>query len=94
MRLRRLPQPRVRAGGRVALERRAAARQLPVMQKPRRRPVLLIFGDLAPLTNELNQPQVMVSDRDGPNTVNVASDETLIRSMDRLGFVSIDPAVR
>jgi len=43
---------------------------------------------------EVDGRQVMVSDRDGPNTVNVASDETLIRSMDRLGFVSIDPAVR
>ena len=43
---------------------------------------------------EIDGRQVLVSDRDGATTVNVASDETLIRSLDRLGFVSIDPAVK
>ena len=43
---------------------------------------------------EIDGRQVLVSDRDGANTVNVASDETLIRSLDRLGFVSVDPAVK
>ena len=43
---------------------------------------------------EVDGGQIRVSDRDGANTVNVASDETLIRSLDRLGFVSIDRAVK
>ena len=43
---------------------------------------------------EIDGRQVLVSDRGGANNVNVASDETLIRSLDRLGFVSIDPAVK
>ena len=43
---------------------------------------------------EIDGRKVLVADRDGANTVNVASDETLIRSLDRLGFVSVDPAVK
>ena len=32
-----------------------------------------------------------VADHDGPNAINVASDEPFIRSLDRLGFVSLEP---
>jgi hypothetical protein len=32
-----------------------------------------------------------VADRDGANEINVASDEPFIRSLDRLGFVSLEP---
>ena len=32
-----------------------------------------------------------VADRDGPTAINVASDEPFIRSLDRLGFVSLEP---
>jgi hypothetical protein len=35
--------------------------------------------------------ELKVADRDGPNAVNVASDEPFIRSLDRLGFVSLEP---
>ena len=52
----------------------------------------LRVGRDAAFLAEVDGRQVLVSDRDGANTVNVASDETLIRSLDRLGFVSIDPA--
>ncbi len=30
-----------------------------------------------------------IGDRDGPDTINVATDETFIRSLDKLGFVSL-----
>ena len=32
------------------------------------------------------------SDRDGPETINVATDESFIRSLGRLGFVSLGPS--
>lgn len=34
-----------------------------------------------------------VADRDAADTINVASDEPLIRSLDRIGVVSLDPAL-
>ena len=37
--------------------------------------------------------QLTVGDRDGPETINVASDEPFIRSLDQLGFVSLEPAI-
>jgi hypothetical protein len=43
---------------------------------------------------EVDGRQVLVSDRNGADTINVASDETLIRSLDRLGFVSVDSAMK
>jgi hypothetical protein len=36
---------------------------------------------------------VTVSDRDGKRTIIVSSDTRFIRSLDRLGFVSLDPSV-
>ena len=34
---------------------------------------------------------INVADREGADTINVASDEPLIRSLDRLGFLSLAP---
>lgn len=46
------------------------------------------------LINEVNDLQAVgVSDRDGENTINIASDEPFIRSLDRLGIVSLEPGV-
>src|SRR5262249_29884332 len=42
---------------------------------------LLAATDGRPLT---------VADRDGPNTVTISSDEPLLRSLDALGFVSLE----
>ena len=38
--------------------------------------------------------QLTVADRDATNAINIASDEPFIRSLHRIGFVSLDPAVR
>jgi len=35
---------------------------------------------------------INVADREGADTINVASDEPLIRSLDRLGFLSLAPS--
>ena len=35
--------------------------------------------------------QLEVSDRDGPSSINVHSDEEFIRSLERIGFVSLPP---
>jgi hypothetical protein len=37
---------------------------------------------------------VLVSDRDADLTINVASDERFIHSLDRLGLVSLEPTMR
>ena len=42
------------------------------------------------LDGELNR--LGQGDRDGPEMINVASDEPFIRSLDQLGFVSLEPA--
>ena len=48
----------------------------------------------AALIAAIDERSIVIADRDGPSTINVASDEPFIRSLDRLGFVSIDPAFR
>ena len=35
-----------------------------------------------------------VADRDGPQTVNISSDEPFLRSLDALGFVSLEPRLK
>jgi hypothetical protein len=40
-----------------------------------------------------NQPSVLIGDKDADQTINVASDEPLIRSLDRLGLVSLEPTL-
>ena len=49
----------------------------------------LRLADDVVLLGELQQRSVHVADHDGPDTVNVHSDEPFIRSLDRLGFVSL-----
>ena len=54
---------------------------------------LRIADDLR-LLAAVDGQQLSVADRDATDTINIASDEPFIRSLDRLGFVSIDPAVK
>lgn len=39
------------------------------------------------------QPTAHIADREAERTINIATDETFIRSLHRLGFVSLDPAL-
>ena len=54
---------------------------------------LRLAGELR-LLAELEGIKLEVGDHDEPSTINVASDEPLIRSLDRLGFASLDPSLR
>ena len=54
---------------------------------------LRIANDIA-LLAELDGRRLEISDRDGPETIVIASDEPLLRSLDRLGFVSLAPGAR
>jgi hypothetical protein len=40
---------------------------------------------------KLEERNLQVTDHDGPDTINVHSDEPFIRSLDRVGFVSLPP---
>ena len=42
---------------------------------------------------ELDDVKVQVGDRDGTDLINAASDETLVRSLHRLGVVSLEPGI-
>jgi hypothetical protein len=55
---------------------------------------LRLADDLVLLAMVQQQQTVLVSDRDADQTINVASDERFIRSLDRLGLVSLEPTVR
>ncbi len=46
------------------------------------------------LLAQLQDRQIQVSDRDDVNTINVSSDEPFLRSLDRLGIVSLEPSLR
>lgn len=54
----------------------------------------LRVADDVTLIAALDDRKVEVADHDGLETINVASDEPFIRSLDRLGFGSIGPATR
>ena len=54
---------------------------------------LRLADELALLGEVQRQQAVHVADRDADHTINVASDERFIRSLDRLGFVSLEPSV-
>jgi len=45
------------------------------------------------LLASLENRRFLVSDRDEPDTVNVGSDEPFVRSLHRLGVVSLEPSV-
>jgi hypothetical protein len=51
---------------------------------------LRLADDIRLLAAVIDQ-DLKVADRDGPSAINVASDEPFIRSLDRLGFVSLAP---
>ena len=51
-----------------------------------------IANDIA-LLAELDGRRLEISDREGPNTIVIASDEPFIRSLDRLGFLSLEPSL-
>ncbi len=53
-----------------------------------------LADDLVLLAMVQQQQPVLVSDRDAEQTINVASDERFIRSLDRLGLVSLEPTIR
>lgn len=53
----------------------------------------LRLGDDICLIAELDGRQLQVADHDGMNTVNIASDELLIQSLERIGYLSLDPAI-
>jgi hypothetical protein len=40
-----------------------------------------------------NEPSLLIADKDAGQTINVASDEPFIRSLDRLGLVSLEPCL-
>ena len=52
---------------------------------------LRLADELVLLARIENEPSLLIGDRDADLTINVASDEPLIRSLDRLGLVSLEP---
>jgi len=54
---------------------------------------LRLADELVLLAQIDNKADVLIGDRDADHTINVASDERFIRSLDRLGLVSLDPTL-
>jgi hypothetical protein len=54
---------------------------------------LRLADELVLLARIDDKPSVLVGDKDADQTINVASDERFIRSLDRLGLVSLDPTL-
>ena len=54
---------------------------------------LRLADELVLLARIENEPSLLIGDRDADQTINVASDEPLIRSLDRLGLVSLEPTL-
>jgi len=54
---------------------------------------LRIADDLK-LIADADGRRLQIADHDAAETVNIASDEPLIRSLDRLGFVSMEPGLK
>jgi len=52
---------------------------------------LRLADDIA-LMGQIDGAKLYISDRDGPQTINVATDESFIRALGRLGFVSLGPS--
>jgi len=51
---------------------------------------LRLADDIA-LMSQIDGAKLAIGDRDGAETINVASEESFIHSLDRLGFVSLGP---
>ena len=54
---------------------------------------LRLADELVLLARIENEPSLLIGDRDADLTINVASDEPFIRSLDRLGLVSLEPGL-
>jgi hypothetical protein len=54
---------------------------------------LRLADELVLLARIENEPSLLIADKDAGQTINVASDEPFIRSLDRLGLVSLEPGL-
>ena len=54
---------------------------------------LRLADELVLLARIENRSSLLIGDRDADLTINVASDERFIRSLDRLGLVSLEPTL-
>ena len=54
---------------------------------------LRLADELVLLARIENEPSILIADKDADQTINVASDEPFIRSLDRLGLVSLEPGI-
>jgi hypothetical protein len=54
---------------------------------------LRLADELVLLARIENEPSLLIGARDADLTINVASDERFIRSLDRLGLVSLEPTL-
>ena len=52
---------------------------------------LRLADDIA-LMGQIDGANLSIGDRDGPETINVATDESFIHSLGRLGFISLGPS--
>ena len=55
---------------------------------------LRLADELVLLARIENQPGLLIGDKDADQTINVASDERFIRSLDRLSLASLEPGLR
>jgi hypothetical protein len=55
---------------------------------------LRLAHDIAFLAGLLGRPEPTIGDSDSGDTINVASDGPMLRSLDRLGLVSLEPGLR
>ncbi len=54
----------------------------------------LRLADDVKLLAAMDDRTLTVADRNGPETVNIGSDEPFLRSLDALGFVSLEPGLK
>ena len=54
---------------------------------------LRLANELVLLARIVSDPSVLIGDKAADQTINVASDERFIRSLDRLGLVSLEPTI-
>jgi len=54
---------------------------------------LRLADELVLLARIENETSLLIADKDADQTINVASDEPFIRSLDRLGLVSLEPGL-
>jgi hypothetical protein len=54
---------------------------------------LRLADELVLLAQIANETSLLIGDRDADLTINIASDERFIRSLDRLGLLSLEPTL-